>query len=233
MSCLFKIASCALAFGLSGCGGSAGPTDGGDSRADAGNAACPPERKGDGLMVSQRYDLDDVVAAGQWREDIPPRSCAGELGALLPDFPDNYGLAPASKPYVMNNQQVHIAVGELPDPLVTENGVANYPSDHPVIQVELLRYTPEEMSKVRDWMLENPGSYRTYPINGTDTHLIGYEMALVRPGKTDRIAAGLIVLLDGNIVAKVSHPDLFKYDEGIFEPGSIVYRTMSDILNRS
>ncbi len=229
MSKLASMAFAALTLALAACGASGGSTAPGDP-SERRAAACPPERKGDGLLVNQRYDMEDILAAQQWREDIPPASCAGSLARYVPEFPESYGLAPDSKPYVMNSDQVYLSVGELPDELLNEYGTANLPQGYPLLFVELVRFSDEEIAKARQWMAENPDGYKTYDIDGREAYLMS-GLAIMRPGKGDRIGTSLIGFPEGNIVAKVAHQAIMQRDEVGLRPGHIAYETMSDILD--
>ena len=217
---------------LSACGGSGdGGTGNFASSGDRG-AECPPEQKGDGLMVGSRWNFEDLEKAQNWQVEIPPSSCAGALGELIPDFPAGYGLMPNNKPYVMNNQQVYLLVAEVPDQLKNEYGGAFIPENHAGLGMEILRFTSDEKSKTRTWMEANPGSYRTTEVDGHEVYLMS-AVALARPNKRDRMGGGLVALLSDNIVVKLTHPEVYRQDSDVLKPGGIVYDTMKTILDKS
>ena len=218
---------------LTACGGGneAVGEDGSKSAANR-SAECPPEQKGDGIMVSSRWDYEAIQKAQNWQTEIPPRSCAGSLSRYVPEFPEGYGLAPSHRPYVMNDNQVFLTVAELPEQLVNEHGTANVPQGLQMLSVEILRYTGDEIAKLQTWMENNPDSYRTTQVDGKAAYLMG-GMALTRLEKKDRLASGLVVILDDNVVVKVFHPDVYRMATEVLEPSGIVYEITKDILDRA
>ena len=228
------LASCCWLL-LSACG-SAGKD--GTGQAEAGSAGgersaeCPPVRKGDGVLVSSRWDFEDLERFQNWQETIPPANCAGALGKLIPDFPEGYGLTPNNKPYVMNNEHVYLLLAKVPDQLKNEYGGAYIPENMTKLGLEILRFTPEEISKAKGWMADNPDGYRTTEVNGLEVYIMG-AMALIRPGKPSRMGGGLVAFLDENIVVKIKHPDVFRPDAEALAPGGIVYDAMNAIIEAS
>ena len=132
----------------------------------------------------------------------------------------------------MNNQQVYLLVAEVPDQLKNEYGGAFIPEKHSGLGMEILRFTPDEMSKTRSWMEGNTGSYRTAEVAGQEVYLMS-AVALARPNKRDRMGGGLVAFLDDNIVVKLSHPEVYRQNSDVLKPGGIVYETMKTILDKS
>ena len=214
---------------LGACGGSDGP---GASSSNASAAAdCPPEQKGNGIMVSSRYDYEDLIEANRWRTEMFPAACAGSLAALVPDMPDGFGVKPTNKPYVMNDEQVYVAYAQLADPLYLDEDNANVPIDLETIEYEIVRFTDEERKTLTEWMTANPDSYLSGSVAGHDVHLIG-GFGSGRPGKGDRLATSLHALLDDNIVVRVSHKGLFSQRAGLDVP-PLVETVLGDIIRRA
>ena len=206
---------------------------GGDSNESASSsrvsADCPPIQKGNGVMVSSRYNYGDLQKANQWRTDMFPVSCAGSLADMIPSLPDGFGVAPTTKPFIMTDDHVHLGYGELPEELFLEDGITNYPPNLNLIEFEILRFTDEEMTLVRDWMKANPDNYMTGDVNGQPVHLIG-GFGTGRPGKGDRLATSLHAFPGDNIVVRVSHKSLFTQQSGL-QLSPVVQRVMGDILD--
>lgn len=213
--------------GLTGC--SDGSDVGGSSMTTS--ADCPPTQKGNGIRVSSRYDYEDLLKANRWRTEMFPRNCAGQLAALVPDMPAGYGVRPTNKPYVMTNDQVYVAYASLPDPLYLEEDVPNIPPDLDAIEYEIVRFSTDEITKLRDWMTQNPPNYLIGDIQGESVYLIG-GFGSGRSGKGDRLATSLHALLDDNIVVRVSHKSLFSQHGGL-ELSPLVQTVMGDIIHRS
>ena len=213
---------------LAACGGSGGD-QGTSGRAVSAGADCPPEQKGNGIMVSSRYDYEDLLEANRWRSKMFPSNCAGSLADYVPDMPEGFGVVPTNKPYVMNGEQVYVAYGELPDPLYLEDDIPNVPVDLNRIEYEIVRFNDEEMVTLTTWMSENPDNYLSGSINGQDVYLIG-GFGSGRPGKGDRLATSLHAILDGGIVVRVSHKSLFSQRGGL-QISPLVEQIMGDILN--
>ncbi|MEL6859899.1 MAG: hypothetical protein AAFO74_16040, partial [Pseudomonadota bacterium] len=108
----------AMACVLAACGGQSFDDAGSGSK--LANADCPPAQKGDGLLVSSRFNYDDLLESNKWRETMFARDCAGDLGKLIPDLPAGFGVIPTVRPYIMNEQQVYLAYAPLPDPLYND-----------------------------------------------------------------------------------------------------------------
>lgn len=213
--------------GLTGCGEE--PET--NAASNTASADCPPNRKGNGVAVSSRYDYQNLLAANRWRKEMFPRACAGPLGALVPDLPMGYGVRPTNRPYIMTNEQVHLAYATLPDPLYLEEDMPNIPQDLDTIEYEIVRYSNDEIAKLRDWMAQNPKDYLTGDVQGTPVYLIG-GFGTGRPGKGDRIATSLHVPLEDNIVVRVSHKSLFSQRGGL-DISPLVETIVGDIINRS
>jgi len=220
------IASTLAIIALGACGGS-----GGSSSQSSAAADCPPEQKGNGIMVSSRYDYDDLLEANKWRTEMFPAACAGSLSALVPDMPDGFGVKPTHKPYVMNDEQVYVAYARLADPLYLDDETANIPMDLETIEYEIVRFSDDEWKTLTDWMTANPDSFLSGDVAGQDVHLIG-GFGSGRPGKGDRLATSLHALLDGNIVVRISHKDLFSQRGGLDVP-PLVETVLGDIIARS
>lgn len=214
---------------LAACGGSSEP--GPSASQKAATADCPPEQKGNGVMVSSRYDYEDLLEANKWRTEMFPAACAGSLAALVPDLPDGFGVKPTHKPYIMNDEQVYIAYARLTDPLYLDEETANVPVDIETVEYEIVRFSDDEMKTLTDWMSANPDSYLTSSVAGQEVHLIG-GFGSGRPGKGDRLATSLHALLDGNIVVRISHKDLFSQRGGLDVP-PLVETVLGDIITRS
>lgn len=131
----------------------------------------------------------------------------------------------------MNNEQVHLAYAALPDPLYLEEDIPNVPLDTDTIEYEIVRYSNAEIASLRGWMAENPTDYFTGDVQGTPVYLLG-GFGTNRPGKPDRIATSLHILLDDNIVVRVSHKSLFSQRGGL-DISPLVETIVSDIIDRS
>ena len=212
---------------LAACG--APSMGGGEAGRSAAN--CPPERKGDGLMVGQRYDYEDLMRANRWRAEMFPSSCAGSLAMYVPDMPEGFGVMPTHKPFIMNDNQVHLIYAEMPETLYNEDDIAITPMDMERIEFEIVRFTSDEMKLVQDWMSENPNGYLSGNLNGTDVYLIG-GFGTGRQGKGDRLATSLHAFLPGDIVVRVSHKSLFSQRGGL-ELSPLVETVLGDILERA
>lgn len=213
--------------GLTGCGDESEV----DGLSKTASTDCPPVQKGKGIRVSSRYDYQDLLEANRWRTEMFPRDCAGSLAALVPDMPMGYGVRPTNRPYVMTNDQVYVAYASLPDPLYLGEDNPNIPPDLDAIEYEIVRFSDDEITKLRDWMTQNPQNYLTGDIQGEPVYLIG-GFGSGRPGKGDRLATSLHALLDDNIVVRVSHKSLFSQRGGL-DPSPLVKTVMGDIINRS
>lgn len=212
---------------LAACGGTSEGGNGSATRS-AGAIDCPPEQKGNGIMVSSRYDYEDILEANSWREEMYPSACAGALANLVPDLPEGFGVKPTHKPYVMNDNHVYFAYAELPEPLYLEEGVPNQPRDMEMIEYEIVRFSSDEIATLKTWMTANPDNYLTSSVRGHDVHLIG-GFGSGRPGKGDRLATSLHAFLDNNIVVRISHKSLFTQRGGL-EIAPLVESVLGDIL---
>lgn len=216
-----------MALGACGAGNEMGASD----SSKAASADCPPDQKGNGIMVSSRYDYEDLLEANKWRTEMFPAACAGSLAKLVPDMPSGFGVKPTHKPYVMNDDQVYLAYARLPEQLYLDEETANVPIDIETIEFEIVRFSDDERKTLTDWMAANPKNYRTSSVAGQDVYLIG-GFGSGRPGKGDRLATSLHALLDDNIVVRVSHKDLFSQRGGLETP-PLVETVLGDIIARS
>lgn len=203
----------------------------GGSTSKAAGADCPPLQKGNGIMVSSRYDYEDLIEANKWRTDMFPASCAGQMAPLIPDMPDGFGVVPTNKPYIMTDDHVYLAYAELPHPLYLDEDIPNIPVDLNRIEFEIVRFTEEEMTTLRDWMAANSDNYLTSELDGQPVYLIG-GFATMRMGKNDRLATSLHAFLEDGTVIRVSHKSLFTQGSG-FELSPLVQTLLGDILRRA
>lgn len=223
------MASAALIL-LAACGGAG--DDGGGSQIGAANLSdCPPQQKGNGMMVSSRYDYADLIEANKWRDEMFPRGCAESLANLVPDMPNGFGVKPTNKPYVMKDDQVYVAYARMPEPLYLESGDPNLPRDMEAIEYEIVRFSDDEIATVQTWMADNPNAYISNTIAGQDVHLIG-GFGTGRSDKGDRLATSLHAFLDNNIVVRVSHKDLFSPRGGLDVP-PLVETVLGEIISRA
>ncbi|MFN3211990.1 MAG: hypothetical protein ACE37M_02685 [Henriciella sp.] len=220
------LVSAVATIALGACGGGNAPGVSGSKTSAA--TDCPPEQKGNGVMVSSRYDYEDLIEANKWRTEMFPAACAGSLAALVPDLPSGFGVKPTHKPYVMNDEQVYVAYARLVEPLYLDEETANVPIDVETIEYEIVRFTDEERTTLADWMTANPDSYLSGSVAGHDVYLIG-GFGSGRPGKGDRLATSLHALLDDNIVVRISHKDLFSQRAGLDVP-PLVETVLKDII---
>lgn len=200
-------------------------------RAMSTSGDCPPEQKGDGLMVSSRYNIDDLLSANEWRSDMFDRDCAGTLAALVPGLPDGYGVMPAMKPYIMNSDHIFLTYAEMKGELKNAEGDAMVPTGNDQISFEIVRFTREEIQTLRSWMAANEGEYLKRSMNGNPVYLMG-ALATMRPGKRDRIGSGLIAVYDSGLVVRLSHRGVFSQTPDAPMP-AIVTELMRDIMQRA
>ncbi|MEL6413665.1 MAG: hypothetical protein AAFQ15_01840 [Pseudomonadota bacterium] len=179
-------------------------------------------------MVSSRYDYEDLQAASRWRTEMFPASCAGTLASMIPIMPEGFGVRPTTKPYIMTDDHVHLGYAEIPDPLYLENDMANIPPDLNSIELEIVRFTDNEMTTIRNWMDQNPDNYLTGDIDGHPVYLIG-GFGTGRPGKGDRLATALHAFPGDNLVVRVSHKSLFTQGSGL-TLSPLVQQVMGDIV---
>lgn len=212
---------------LAACGGADSTSGGGSSK----SAECPPDQKGSGVLVSSKYDYNDILDANKWRKDMFPRSCAGLLADLVPTLPAGYGIKPTHKPYVMNDNQVYLGFAELREPLYNEEGFANLAQDQDMIEFEIVRFTEDELSKVKTWMAENPDHFMTTEMNGQTIYLMG-GWATGRQNKGDRLTGGLTAIYDKGIVVRLVHKSIYKQQKEL-EVSNLVETVMGDILDRA
>lgn len=217
-----------IALGACGGGSDAPNGGGGESAAKAGN--CPPVQKGDGILASSRFDYEDLLESNSWRDEMFSRSCAGSLGAYVPDMPEGYGLVPTVQPYIMNEDQVYLSFGEIPDPRIDEtSGQARVPMDMDRIDLEIRRFSADELSEARTWLAANPGEYFTAEVAGETVYLVN-GLGFGRMGKGDKMLTALQAFLDNGVVLRVSHKSLFNPNGGV-NISPLVERVMSDMLD--
>ncbi|MEM7728439.1 MAG: hypothetical protein AAF311_04105 [Pseudomonadota bacterium] len=207
---LIVVAAVATALtSLSGCGEENGEPS---SRSAPGQAEyCPPDKKGSGISVASRYDYEDLLEAGKWRTEIFPRRCAGELGAIVPDLPDGYGLAPSSRPYIMNADHIYLEYADMEG--VVDNGEAmdNVPQGNDRIFFEISRYSADELARLRQWMAENPDNYLTRTVDGQTVYLMA-GVGIFFQERTIRVPAGLTAIYDNGLLIRLSHASMFTRD---------------------
>lgn len=225
---VLKGAAIAASLVLIACGGDGGGSGSGSSASASG---CPPQQKGDGVMVSSRYNYEDLQEANTWRETMFPSRCAGSLAPLVPELPDGFAVRPNNVPFVMKDDQVFLIYQELPETPYNEEGFPNVPRDAEAIEFEIVRFNDEELKTVKDWMAANPDSYLTGSVEGKDVHLLG-GFGTGRPGKGDRLATSLHAIFDSGLVVRVSHKDLFTQRGGLDLP-PLVNTIMGDIIRRA
>jgi hypothetical protein len=224
----------AVAALLASCGG--GEDDGGSAIV---SSDCPPVAKGSGVFVGSRVNIDDAMKYTFWLKDYPPKRCAGKLADLIPDLPAGYGLAPTSltKPPIMGDDHIAFALGELPDELINENDMANFPMDTKRIDYEIVRFTPDERATMDAWFASNPDSYLTKTFEGQDIYLAG-ALATMRPGKAGRVGTGIVVPLKENLLLRMSYTDMLTDLKGKDAPipaiqGNPALELLSEILSRA
>lgn len=194
--------------GLTACGDDGASAVPGSASGDT-SAYCPPDQKGNGIKVSSRFDIDDVLSAQKWRRDMFPKSCAGTLAELVPDLPIGYGIPPATRPYTMNSDQVYLAYAEtkgVPDGADIQTGI---PKGNDVLYFEISRYTPDEYAQLKQWMADNPGDYLDRSIDGQTLYLMG-GVGIYFGQRKINVPRGLTALYDDSqIVIRMSHASLF------------------------
>ena len=215
-----------LLFALGGCG--VEESSGGGSPT-ASN--CPPEQKGDGVMVGSRYDYEDLLEANKWRTEMFDASCAGDLAFMTPELPAGWGVMPAPKPYVMNGDRIYLRIAELPTPLYNAGDQANVPPTLDNLDLEIVKFAPEEMQQLRSWMATNDNAYLESDVDGSPVYLMGGG-ATGRPGKGDRLSGGLTAVFDSGLLGKVSHKNLYSQMGGL-EIAGITRSVMADLITKA
>lgn len=219
----------AAATALTACG--VAGNDGGEAKgtAQAGDKNCPPAQKGNGIAVSSRFDYDDLLDSNRWRDEMYSKSCAGALAAYVPDLPDGFGVVPTVRPYIMNEDQVYLSYGEIPEPRIDEeSGQPNVPADLDRIDIEIRRFSAEELTEARTWLAANPKDYVTAEIGGETVYLVN-GLGFGRMGKGDKLLTALQVFKDNGVVLRVSHRSLFNSAGGL-SISPLVDGVMSDML---
>ncbi|MGB3456737.1 MAG: hypothetical protein WBG08_08540 [Litorimonas sp.] len=162
-------------------------------------------------MVASRYDYEDVLAAGKWRTEIFPRSCAGALGAIIPDLPDGYGVAPTSRPYIMNSEQVYLEYAEMDGVAEMGEGMDFVPQGNDRIHFEISKYSADELARLRQWMADNPDDYLTRTVDGRTVYLMA-GVGVFFQERTIRVPSGLTAIYDNGLLIRLSHASLFTQD---------------------
>jgi len=189
---------------LSACGDE---DQGGGSKGGS-TAYCPLDKSGEGSVVSSRYEYQDLLEAGKWRSEIFPRDCAGALGALIPDIPDGYGLAPNSRPYIMNPEHVFLRYAETKGAVDNPDGPSSIPPGNSIISFEISRYSPEELAMLRQWMLDNPSDFLTRTVDGETVYLMA-GVGIFFQQRTIRVPAGLTAIYDDGLLIRLNHSSMF------------------------
>ena len=227
------LASAAAIFALGACGGSAeNPSNGAGAANNEGTraaGACPPVQKGNGIAVESRFDYDDLLDSNRWRDEMYSKSCAGSLAAYVPDLPEGFGVVPTMQSYIMNEDQVYLSYGEIPEPRIDElSGQPNVPADLDRIDVEVRRFSTDELAEAKAWLAANPKDYMTAEINGETVYLVN-GLGFGRMGKGDKLLTALQVFQDNGVVLRVSHRSLYTSAGGL-TISPLVERVMSDML---
>ena len=225
------LALAAATIALGACGGSAeNPSNGSGERSAVASGDCPPVQKGNGIAVGSRFDYDDLLDSNRWRDEMYSKSCAGSLAAYVPELPDGFGVVPTTKPYIMNEDQVYLSYGEIPEPRIDEmSGQPNVPADLDRIDVEVRRFSADELAEAKEWLAANPKDYVTAEINGETAYLVN-GFGFGRMGKGDKLLTALQVFQDNGVVLRVSHRSLFNSAGGL-TISPLVERVMSDMLS--
>ncbi|MEO1660457.1 MAG: hypothetical protein AAFR51_05680 [Pseudomonadota bacterium] len=214
---------------LNACGVAGDDSAGAKGTAQAGEINCPPAQKGNGIAVSSRFDYDDLLDSNRWRDEMYSKSCAGSLAAYVPDLPEGFGVVPTVQPYIMNEDQVYLSYGEIPEPLIDEeSGQPNVPADLDRIDIEVRRFSADELTEARTWLAANPKDYVTAEIDGETVYLVN-GLGFGRMGKGDRLLTALQVFQDNGVVLRVSHRSLFNSAGGL-SISPLVDGVMSDML---
>jgi hypothetical protein len=212
---------------LSACG-----DEGANDGTRAGTAEyCPPDVKGQGVMVSSRYDYEDLLAAGKWRDTMFPRDCAGTLGAILPDLPPGYGVAPNVRPYIMNSEHVFLRYAETKGAVDNPDGPSAIPAGNDIIAFEISRYSQDELGQLRTWMADNPDDFLTRTVDGKTVYLLA-GVGVFFQDRTTRVPAGLTAIYDSGLIIRANHPSMFtnRRDDPI-APQALAL--MSDMMQRA
>ena len=184
---------------------------------------CPARQKGNGLSVSSRYDVEELIESNKWRTEMFSKTCAGALQDRVPDLPEGFGVIPTVKPYLMGDDHVYLGYAELPETLISEmTGQAFVPNNMEPVFFEIRRLPDEEMQIIKDWIASNPSEYFISEVRGQTVYLVG-GFGLGRTAKGDRVSTSLQAFLDNNLVLRVTHKSL--YDT----PGQV---TISPLVER-
>ena len=204
----FSLLACAAALAACSPDASVAEAEGTDRGRPA--VGCPPQ-VGSGLGVGQRVDIDAAMAFTTWRDDYPPRDCAGALAGLIPDLPEGYAVAPATltTPPIMGDDHVAFKLAEPPNPRTTPDGMASAPTE--TLMFEIVRYTPEQIASFRSWFEANVDATIPVTLQGHEVRMASGAATMV-PGRSTRIGTGLTTFLGDELVLKVSYtgmsPDL-------------------------
>lgn len=220
------LASVTAITALGACGGSSNGSASADRKVAEGE--CPPAQKGKGIAAGSRYNYDDRIASNEWRDAMYSKSCAGSLAAYVPDLPDGYGLVPTIWPYIMNENQVYLSYGEIPEPRMDEvSGQPNVPLDLDRIDIEVRRFSPDELTQAKTWLSANPQDYLTAEVDGKTVYLVN-GLGFGRMGKGDKLLTALQMFQDNGVVLRVSHRSLYNSAGGV-TISPLVEQVMSDM----
>lgn len=227
----FLFVSVAAVVALGACGGNSEN----DSAMDPAKAnkisqgTCPAVQKGNGIAVGSRIDYDDLLDSNTWRDEMFSESCAGGLAAFVPSLPEGFGVIPTVQPYIMNDNQVYLAYGEIPDPRIDAmSGQPNIPSNMDRIDIEIRRFTPDELEAAKTWLSANPDEFFSAEINGQTAYLVN-GMGFGRVGKGDKLLTALQIFRDDGVVLRVNHRSLYNQTGGV-NISPLVERIMVDML---
>ncbi|MEL6414538.1 MAG: hypothetical protein AAFQ15_06315 [Pseudomonadota bacterium] len=208
------------AFALTACGG-------GNSTSNSNTASngCPPAVKNENsLLVSGRYEggIDAMIEWNQWRDELPPRSCAGSLGNLMPSLPEGFGVFPELKPPIMSEDHIYISYARMPDDLSPDPVTTQPrpPVDNEIINIELVIWSNDEMTNFERYLsnAREGSDYLKYNLNGQPVYSIAEYGAFPT---TDKMSRGLMMRFPGNLVAKVMHKDIYSTQGDVLAQPSV------------
>ena len=196
------------ALALTACGGGSPSVS-----SEASSTGCPPALKtANSLSVSGRYEggIEAMMEWNQWRDELPPRSCAGTLGKLMPSLPEGFGVFPELKPPIMSDDHIYISYARMPDDLSPDpvTTLPRPPVDNEIINIELVIWSDEEMENFERYIsnAREGSDYLKYNLNGQPVYSIAEYGAFP---STDKMSRGLMMRFPGNLVAKVMHKDIY------------------------
>ena len=218
------------ALALAACGGGGEP---GSQASSGGGDGCPPALKNaNSLSVSGRYEggIDALMAWNKWRDTLPPRSCAGQLGELLPSLPEGFGILPAITPPIMTEDHIFITYGRMPEGATSDSGITPPPVDNETINIELVYWSDEEMENFDRYIANGRegSNYLKYNLNGMPVYSIAEYGAFPT---TDKMSRGLMIRFPGNLVAKVMHRDIYASQGDVFAGPSVFKDILLELMN--